>query len=220
MEQSEARSGLRARVGDGRPAGGHSSRLYASGYRGPVSRLSAKIKSYAPVPEYWLNEFAARIPFAGARMGLYAALGVTLDPASTLIMMRTVVRQPSGIELREGATIGRDCFLDGRGGLVVDRNANISSFCRLITGTHDPHDVGFPASFHPIHIGEGAWLGSGVTVLPGCRVGAGAVVAAGAVVTRDLEAMMIHRGIPATPYRPREADPTGQPAMRYRPNWF
>ncbi|MEO7099863.1 MAG: acyltransferase [Luteolibacter sp.] len=48
-----------------------------------------------------------------------------------------------------------------------------------------------------IVIGDGAWLGFGVTVLQGVRIGDGAVVGAGSVVSRDIPDNAIAAGIPA-----------------------
>ena len=49
----------------------------------------------------------------------------------------------------------------------------------------------------PVTIGDGAWLGSGVLVLPGVTVGDEAVVGAGAVVTRDVAPRTVVAGNPA-----------------------
>ena len=49
----------------------------------------------------------------------------------------------------------------------------------------------------PISIGEGSWIGSRVTILPGVSVGRFAVVGAAAVVTRDVPDYAVVAGNPA-----------------------
>jgi maltose O-acetyltransferase len=49
----------------------------------------------------------------------------------------------------------------------------------------------------PITLGDGVWLASRVTILPGVTVGKGAVVAAGAVVTHDVAPDTLVAGVPA-----------------------
>ncbi|MCC3158375.1 sugar O-acetyltransferase [Hymenobacter sp. 15J16-1T3B] len=48
----------------------------------------------------------------------------------------------------------------------------------------------------PIVIGDRAWLGAGVIVLPGVRIGAGSTIGAGSVVTRDIPAGVVAAGNP------------------------
>jgi maltose O-acetyltransferase len=47
-----------------------------------------------------------------------------------------------------------------------------------------------------VTIGDGAWLASGVIVLPGVTVGADAVIGAGSVVTKDMPAGHLAFGNP------------------------
>ncbi len=53
-------------------------------------------------------------------------------------------------------------------------------------------------------IGDDAWIGANVVILPGCtRIGIGAAVGANAVVTRDVEDFAVVAGVPATVRRKR-----------------
>lgn len=71
----------------------------------------------------------------------------------------------------------------------------------LLTGRHDYHLMGLARqnaySGRPIHIKEGAWIGSGAIILGGVTVGRNAVVAAGSVVTKDVLPSTIVAGNPA-----------------------
>ena len=75
------------------------------------------------------------------------------------------------------------------GEVVVGEWAYFGHGVMVLTGTHDITKFGrdrqdpSPQSGRDVHIGEGVWLASRVTVLGPCRIGAHAVVAAGSLVT-------------------------------------
>ena len=107
-------------------------------------------------------------------------------------------------------SIGEDCVITGH--LHVDLAASVTVGDRVALGQHvalvtGHHDLGFSGKRcgrlepRPIHIGDGAWVASRVTVLPGVTIGPGAVVAAGAVVTHDVPADTLVGGVPARPLR-------------------
>jgi acetyltransferase-like isoleucine patch superfamily enzyme len=87
-----------------------------------------------------------------------------------------------GAEVRigKGVRLGHDVML-----LTMDHDIGSSDYrCgRLVAA--------------PIRIGDGVWIGSRATVLPGVSIGDGAVVAAGAVVTRDVAPNTLVGGVPA-----------------------
>ncbi|MPN02196.1 Maltose O-acetyltransferase [bioreactor metagenome] len=49
----------------------------------------------------------------------------------------------------------------------------------------------------PVVIKQNAWLGSGVTVLPGVTIGKNVIVAANSTVTKDVPSDVIVAGTPA-----------------------
>jgi UDP-2-acetamido-3-amino-2,3-dideoxy-glucuronate N-acetyltransferase len=116
-----------------------------------------------------------------------------------------------------GAVIGRDCnvcdhvFIEND--VVVGDRVTIKCGVQLWDGLRVADDVfigpnatfsndKYPKSKHhpPLlqtHIGRGASIGAGATVLPGLRIGAHAMVGAGAVVTHDVPPRAIVSGNPA-----------------------
>lgn len=102
------------------------------------------------------------------------------------------------IHIGENVFINANCTMQDQGGIFIGDNVLIGHNACILTLNHneDPQKRAnlLPS---PVKIGNGAWLGSNVTVLPGVTIGDGAIIAAGAVVTKDVEANTIVAGIPA-----------------------
>ena len=102
------------------------------------------------------------------------------------------------IHLGKNVFINAGCKFQDQGGIYIGDDVLIGHNACLLTLNHaeEPENRAdmYPA---PIHIGDKAWLGSNVTVLPGVTIGEGAIVAAGAVVTKDVAPNTIVGGIPA-----------------------
>lgn len=84
--------------------------------------------------------------------------------------------------------------------VTIEDDVSLGPFVRLISDTHNistgPRRTGTPRK-DPIHIGRGAWIGAGATVLGGVTIGARSIIAAGAVVTSDVPENVIVAGVPA-----------------------
>ncbi|MGE5290984.1 MAG: sugar O-acetyltransferase [Micromonosporaceae bacterium] len=84
--------------------------------------------------------------------------------------------------------------------ITIGDDVQIGPNVQLLTPTHpvdaEPRRAKWESA-KPITIGNNAWLGGGVIVLPGITIGENTVVGAGAVVTRDLPANVIAAGNPA-----------------------
>lgn len=146
-----------------------------------------------------------RIPLRALRNFVLRLLGLKLGDGS-VIYMGTEVRTPWRIRIGNGTTVGHNCVLDGRGGLAIGDNVNLSSEAMLWTAEHDPQSADFRTVLEPVVIEDHVWISCRAIVLPGVTIGRGAVVAAGAVVTKSVAPFTIVGGVPAKVVARRTAD--------------
>jgi acetyltransferase-like isoleucine patch superfamily enzyme len=102
------------------------------------------------------------------------------------------------ISLGKNVFINHACSFLDLGGITIEDDVLIGPRVNLVTENHplDPADRQ-TLLLKPITIKRNAWIGAGVTILPGVTIGENAVVAAGAVVTKDVPANTVVGGIPA-----------------------
>jgi maltose O-acetyltransferase len=110
-------------------------------------------------------------------------------------------------------TIGRKCYVgfqsvfEASAAIEIGDEVYIAHRVSILTLTHEIGDraqrAGALVSL-PVRIGDGCWLGTDVTVLPGVKVGDGCVIAAGAVVTSDCAPDGLYAGVPARHIRDLE----------------
>lgn len=107
------------------------------------------------------------------------------------------IRNPKGIIINDGVSVGPRVLLDGRCGIRIGIGATLAYDCIIWSLNHDYNDAFFCGKGAPVEIGSYAWICSRAIVLPGVKVGEGAVVASGAVVTHNVEPYTVVGGIPA-----------------------
>jgi len=137
------------------------------------------------------------VPFR-LRTLLLRAAGVDMDLRGRVAP--GVVVRTNLLSLGRRSTINYQTVIDNRARVTIGANVGIGIGVRLITSSHEMSDPSVRAgrtTLAPIEIGDGSWLGSGVTVLAGVSIGAGCVIAAGAVVTKDCEPNGLYGGVPA-----------------------
>lgn len=151
------------------------------------------------------NTVVNKIPSRHIRKWFYQILGVQFGYKSGF-SRRVEISYPKGLRVGNNVSVGWYALLDARGGIVIGDNVNISSYVKIITGSHDIDDKYFTADFRPVYIGNYVWIGTGATILQGVTIGDGAIVAAGAVVTKDIPPYQVWGGVPAKYIRERSKE--------------
>ncbi|KKD58325.1 maltose acetyltransferase [Grimontia sp. AD028] len=110
----------------------------------------------------------------------------------------------------ENVFINFNCTILDVAPVTIGHRVMMANNVQLLTATH-PLDVQRRAYDLveyglPISIGDNAWLGGGVIVLPGVTIGKNCVIGAGSVVTKDIPDNTIAVGNPAKVVRELTAE--------------
>ena len=182
-----------------------------------IMELKRRIKSkLLDCQHIILNYFVANIPFWTIRRFFYRLFGMKIGKKSR-ILMKCFVQAPNQIEIGEGTVINEFCYLDGRGGLSIGKNVNISIYSMIITASHDRKSASFAYRTDNVEIGDNVWLGSRAIVLDGSRILDRAIIGAGCVFKGTAHEDTIYVGNPAIEIGNRELQ--GVYSQDYRP-WF
>ena len=149
---------------------------------------------------YVANNFIAHIPVEILRNFYYRYILRVRIGHSTHLSMRlffTGYHNHCDVAVGNNCVINREVYLDGRVGVYVGNNVNISFGTSLLSLHHDHNDPNFISIGAPIEINDHVWIGAHSIILPGVTLGEGSVVAAGAVVTRSVPAYKVVGGVPA-----------------------
>lgn len=105
------------------------------------------------------------------------------------------------LSIGDNTWIGHETLIICSEKIQIGANVDIAPRCYIGTGTHkidiqSPNVAGAGLSI-PITIGDGAWLCTHCTILPGAIIGNKSIVAAGAVVKGKIPPLEMWGGIPA-----------------------
>ncbi len=92
--------------------------------------------------------------------------------------------------------INSNCLAMARGGITIEDDVMLAANVQLLSNNHDEYNRNVLLC-KPILIKKGAWIGAGVSILPGVTIGEYAIVGAGAIVTKDVGDYEVAVGVPA-----------------------
>lgn len=161
-----------------------------------LPKIINRIKNYFLDFELMLLRFVGHIPFHCFRRFCYKLAGVKIGKGST-IHMGCNFFNPTGVSIGDDTIVGDHAFLDGRAPLKIGNHVSLASEVMIYNSEHDVHREDMGVVEEPIEIGDYAFIGPRVIILPGVKIGKGAVVAAAAVVTHDVSPGKIVGGVPA-----------------------
>jgi len=146
------------------------------------------------------NNIIAHTPCNAARDFYYRhILRIKIGKRTHVAMHQFITGYYTGcsISIGNNTVVNRGCYLDGRTGIVIGDNVNISFQSCIITLQHEAGSLDFRCIGGKVRIEDHAWIGARAILLPGVTIGEGAVVGAGAVVAKDVPPYAIVAGAPA-----------------------
>ena len=153
----------------------------------------------------FLNNFVNRIPYWIIRKFFYKVFGMRIG-AKSRIGIKTIVISPNHIIIGHNTIINEFCHLDGRGKLEIGNNCSISSYTKIITGSHRANSIGFDYVVNPINIKNYVWIGTGAIILDNSDLEDSCIIGAGCVFKGRSQKRGIYIGNPAHKIKEREID--------------
>ncbi len=119
------------------------------------------------------------------------------------------------VDIGANCFIGQACQLHGYGGIKIGNNVLLAGQVFVTASSHVTTRVDVPIkdqgiTIEGVEIGDGCWIGAGVTILDGIKIGEGSVVGAGAVVTGSIPPFSVAVGIPARVIQERSENVSGK----------
>ena len=100
------------------------------------------------------------------------------------------------VKIGNNVFINSNCLMMARGGITIEDDVMLAANVQLLSNNHDEYNRQVLIC-NEITIKKGAWIGAGVSILPGVTIGKYAIVGAGAIVTKDVPDYAVVVGIPA-----------------------
>ena len=142
------------------------------------------------------HKFNLAIPFSEEYFSLMHELFYNQIGENSIIYNQLTVVRPKNVKIGKNVTVMNGALMMSAGGITIEDNVLIAANVQLTSNNHDPYDR-YVITCKPILIKEGAWIGSGATILPGVTIGKYTIVGANSVVSKDVPDYAVAVGTPA-----------------------
>lgn len=152
------------------------------------------------------NYIVCNIPCWVIRKFLYRLMGMKIGKRSR-ILMKTKVVFPWKIKIGDRSIINENCYLDGRGTLVIGDDVSISFNTKVLTASHDIKDSDFRYVEKAVKIKDRVFIGIDSILLTGVVLEENVVIAAGSVVKTGVYSRdKVYSGVPAVYVKDRNLE--------------
>ena len=142
------------------------------------------------------HKFNLATPFSEEYFSLMKELFYNQIGENSIIYNQLTVVCPKNVTIGKNVTVMNGVLLMSAGGITIEDNVMIAANVQLISNNHDPYDR-YIITCKPILIKEGAWIGAGVTILPGVTIGKYAIIGANSLVSKNIPDYGVAVGSPA-----------------------
>lgn len=170
-----------------------------------INKIKERLKTVNYELQFiFLNYIVCNIPVWLVRMAIYRLMGMQIGIGSR-ILMKTKIIKPAGISIGQRTIVNENCYLDGRGKLMIRDDTSISFGTKIITGSHDINSKDFRYITFPVEIGNKVFIGADSIILGGGILEDFVVIAAGSVTKKERYISGgIYSGVPAQFIKMRE----------------
>lgn len=159
-----------------------------------MNRVLANLKS--DFSNVFLNNFITHIPCWTVRKMFFKLFGMTIGDHSR-ILIGTRVLAPSRITIGKRSYINEYCVLDGRGGLTIGDDVNISMYTIVLSAGHSKSSSNFAYRKGAVSIEDHVWIGSRAIVLDRTTLKRASILSAGSVFKGVADEDSVYSGVPA-----------------------
>lgn len=136
----------------------------------------------------------------GLKVFLYRLLKYDLAP-SVIIASSAKIIGNIKVKVGQHTFIGHETLImGGLSTVTIGNHVDISSRVNIVTGTHEIDMINIRTAGRgigkDIRIEDGAWIGFGVTILPGVTIGYKSIIGAGSVVVDSIPPYSVAVGNP------------------------